>query len=136
MNDVKPMSELKRRALLAKQRLRMGYWQNLEREREELSRRGEMDEREVSAMQKDKFLRDEMMATDAGRAAAEERLYAKVCAILESDADTVSPIGQLIDKKEYMRLDECGRQKYILRLSEKFRELSRRYYLERGAKSV
>ncbi|MFR1564869.1 MAG: hypothetical protein ACLSUT_00315 [Christensenellales bacterium] len=72
-----------------------------------------------------------MLVTDEQRAKKEERLYEKVCNILDKDSDTLSPIGQLIDKEEYQRLDEGGRQKYILELSEKFRELSRRYELER-----
>lgn len=39
MGNEKIMSELKKRALLAKQRLKMGYWQRLERERREMEER-------------------------------------------------------------------------------------------------
>ena len=131
MGNEKIMSELKKRALLAKQRLKMGYWQRLERERREMEERAFIGERNISELQRAKLRRDIMLVTDEPRAKKEERLYEKVCNILDKDSDTLSPIGQLIDKEEYQRLDEGGRQKYILELSEKFRELSRRYELER-----
>ena len=75
------------------------------------------------------------MIIDGDKAKKEEKMYEKVCKILDTDSDTLSPIGQLIDKELYSKMDECGRQKYILELAGKFRELSRRYYLERAAKS-
>ena len=48
MGKVKEMSELKKRALLAKQRLRMGYWEKQERERLEMVNGGSaLDERGI-----------------------------------------------------------------------------------------
>ena len=136
MRSEKAISELKKRALLAKQRLKMGYWQRLERERREMEESSSMGERNITELQRAKIRRDAMFATDEQRFRQEERLYEKVCKILDEDSDTLSPIGQLIDKEKYQKLDECGKQKYILELSKKFRELSRRYYLEHGGKSV
>ena len=127
---------MKKRALLAKQRLKMGYWQRLERERREMEESSSMGERNITELQRAKIRRDAMFATDEQRFRQEERLYEKVCKILDEDSDTLSPIGQLIDKEKYQKLDECGKQKYILELSKKFRELSRRYYLEHVGKSV
>ena len=136
MRSEKAISELKKRALLAKQRLKMGYWQRLERERREMEESSSMGERNITELQRAKIRRDAMFATDEQRFRQEESLYEKVCKILDEDSDTLSPIGQLIDKEKYQKLDECGKQKYILELSKKFRELSRRYYLEHVGKSV
>lgn len=136
MRSEKSLSELKKRALLAKQRLKMGYWQRLERERREMEESSDMCTRNISELQREKIRRDAMCATDEQRYRQEELLYEKVCRILDEDSDTLSPIGQLIDKEKYQKLDECGKQKYILELSKKFRELSHRYYLEHVGKSV
>ena len=126
MRSEKSLSELKKRALLAKQRLKMGYWQRLERERREMEESSDMCTRNISELQREKIRRDAMCATDEQRYRQEEQLYEKVCRILDEDSDTLSPIGQLIDKEKYQKLDECGKQKYILELSKKFRELSHR----------
>ena len=53
MSNCKEIGELKKRALLAKQRLRMGYWQRLERERAEMERtRDDLDERGIEELQR------------------------------------------------------------------------------------
>lgn len=108
MRSEKSLSELKKRALLAKQRLKMGYWQRLERERREMEESSDMCTRNISELQREKIRRDAMCATDEQRYRQEEQLYEKVCRILDEDSDTLSPIGQLIDKEKYQKLDECG----------------------------
>ncbi len=137
MNNSKEPSDLKKRALLAKQRLRMGYWQRLERERAEMEKtRSDLDERGIEEIQRAQYRRDVLKVIDVDKAKREERMYAKVCRILDADSETLSPIGQLIDKELYGKLDEFGKQKYILELAEKFRELSKRYYLEHAGNQV
>ena len=134
----KEYSELKKRALLAKQRLKMGYWQRMEEEKEKnLTKLGETDEniRVVQELAQQKVRRDEHKALCADKADAEELFYCKVCSILERDENTINPIGQLIDKAEFERLDEGNRQRYILRLAQKFRDMRERYYRERSGKS-
>lgn len=131
----KEMSELKKRALLAKQRLKMGYWQKMEADRRRMEEE-RVDDEKITELQRIKLRRDVLFVTDETRAREEERLYARVCEILERDEDTLSPIGQLIDKELYRKLDEAGKQKYVLELSESFRELSRRYYLERESRKM
>ena len=96
----------------------------------------DLDERGIEEIQRAQYRRDVLKVFDVDKAKREERLYAKVCRILDNDSDTLSPIGQLIDKELYGRLDEFGKQKYILELAEKFRELSRRYYLEHAGNHV
>lgn len=136
--SVKEYSELKKRALLAKQRLKMGYWQKMcdERQRtlEQMGNTGE-SVRLVHDMQSEQVRRDEHKALGYDAAAEEEAFYGKVCAILERDENTLNPIGQLIDKNEFERLDADNKQRYILKLSQKFREMRDRYYRERAGKS-
>lgn len=132
-------SELKRRALLAKQRLKMGYWQRMYDEKQRaLSEMGDSGSgaRLVKDLQYEKVRRDESRAFNSDKAKEEEEFYGKVCSILESDENTINPIGQLIDKEEFEKLDADNRQRYILKLSQKFREMRERYYRERASKSV
>lgn len=134
----KAYSELKKRALLAKQRLKLGYWEQLRSEREQmLQQTGETDSARqmVSRLQRAKLSRE--MDEDVGSQSAEkeEKLYLRVCEILEEDEDVMNPIGRLMDKDEYESLDDGGRARYVLELSKKFIELKERYYQERLGKS-
>ena len=130
----KEYSELKKRAMLAKQRLKMGYWQKMYDEKQRaLDKVG--DARQVNELTQEKVRRDELRAMNARGADEEELFYCKVCAILEKDENTTNPIGQLIDKSEFDRLDDNNRQRYILTLAQKFREMRERYYRERAGKS-
>ena len=135
----KQYSELKKRALLAKQRLKMGYWQKMCDEREKALEHmggGEENARLVHDLQQEKVRRDEHKALGYDAAAQDEAFYGKVCAILEQDENTLNPIGQLIDRTQFETLDTDNRQRYILQLSQKFREMRERFYRERAGKSV
>ena len=129
--------ELKKRALLAKQRMRMGYWQAMTEERtkklEELGT-GYASVQLVKEMQLAQVRRDGQLALGSNQAIADEILYKKVCALLDEDEDIVNPLGKLVDRETYDKLDEGNRQKYILDLSKKFCEMKARYYKERAAK--
>lgn len=100
--------ELKKRAWLAKQRLKMGYLNN-------------------AAAGGARVMRSQDESEERG----DETLYRKVCDILDRDELALNPIGQLIDAEVYSELDPAAKQRYILELSEKFRELKDRYYRER-----
>lgn len=134
----KECSELKKRALLAKQRMRLGYWDALRAERERVLREvGENEETKfkISEYQRAKLRRDTDLIVSQSPASVDEALYERVCRILDADEDTTNPIGQLIDQETYRRLDDGGRQRYILELSKKYRELRERYYEERMSKT-
>lgn len=128
------ISELKKRAYLAKQRLRMGYWDKIAGDKRELESKN-TDARAVAELQRARIGRDELMSVDRDRAKKDEKMYEKVCKILDEDENQTGPIGRLIDKELYVSLSEAGKQKYILELAEKFRELSRRYYAEHANKT-
>ncbi len=123
----KQTGELKKRAWLAKQRLKMGYWDSVQRGESDDSMRNDEVKRSVAAA------RARLIETqiDGKAAAREEEMYRKVCEILDCDETTTNPIGQLIDGDLYASLDPSAKQRYILELSEKFRELRERYYREK-----
>ena len=134
----KDCSELKKRALLAKQRMKMGYWQQLLTEKETmLIQAGDSQQAQyiISEVQRARGKRDNNIIVNKESVGRDEEMYIKVCRILDSDTVTTNPIGQLIDKNEYDNLDDSGKQRYILRLSEKFCELKDRYYKERIGKT-
>ena len=135
---MKEYSELKKRALLAKQRLKMGYWNKLDKEREEfLKREGNSleNERKIKEIQRARFIRENIECINKSEITEREKMYVNVCEILDSDEDTCNPIGQLVDYDKYNSLDESGKQRYILWLSKEYNELKQRYYQERLIKS-
>lgn len=116
--------ELKKRCWLAKQRLKMGYFDSLKREKEQSGRQTESS---IAVEYSMRVSRAEVAASSS----ADEKMYRKVCDILDSSEVALNPIGQLIERDVYDRLDATGKQRYVLELSEKFRELQARYYRER-----
>lgn len=128
----KNMNELKRRALLAKQRMKMGYWEQMMRDRDKLLSEtgpGFEAEKRIRDYERERYNR-EFNVIVSPHATEDDKLYEVVCAILESDELIINPIARLIDKKEYEGLDSDGRQRYILELAAKFRELKERYNRE------
>ena len=51
--------------------------------------------------------------------------------MLEEDRIIINPINELIDKKYYETLSLESKQRYILDLSDKYREMKERYDRER-----
>ena len=130
----KEMSEIKRRALLAKQRLKMGYWQRM---REEQDRVAEATNdsaviRSARNARLREFEQQSRRALGDDFAERDERLYGKVRDMLDRDEDVSDPIGRLVDKEVFDSLDDSNKQRYILELSAKFRELKERYYKEKS----
>lgn len=115
--------ELKKRCWLAKQRLKMGYFDSVNGASPQAVNAG------VAACAAD---RPVAVRRTFVTSAEDERMYKQVCDILDDDEVSLNPIGQLIDPSVYDALDAEGKQRYILELSEKFRELRERYYKERA----
>ena len=113
--------EVKKRAQIAKQRLKRGYWESVRRE-------NAAEDRADETVTVKTYVRS---VDHVSAAAPDEKMYKKVCAILDRDEATLNPIGQLIDNDVYTSLDAASKQRYILELSNKFRELKERYYKER-----
>ncbi len=130
----KEMSEIKRRALLAKQRLKMGYWQRMQDEQSRMAdatKNSALIESARSARLRE-FEMDSRRALGDDFAERDERLYGKVRDMLDKDEDVADPIGRLVDRDVFDKLDADNRQRYILELSAKFRELKERYYKEKS----
>lgn len=122
--------ELKRRCWLAKQRLKMGYWESIKSgEQAAQSNTAATAATVNNAVRAGRNAEISTVATSG----ADEKMYKKVCEILSGDEVTLNPIGQLIERNVYDNLDSAGRQRYIFELSEKFRQLQERYYRERTA---
>ena len=132
METLNDKNELKKRALLAKQRLKMGYWQVVKAEKEKsLSNNPNANSLKlISDMQKSKVILNNSLALGCVNTSANEALYIKVCEILNSDEVILNPIGRLVDQNVYQNLDEGGKQKYIFDLSKKYRELKERFHKE------
>lgn len=116
--------ELKKRCWLAKQRLKMGYFDSLKHENPQ-------DESMQSPIAEYSMRAGRLAEVAASTSVADEKMYRKVCDILDSSEIALNPIGQLIERDVYDGLDATGKQRYVLELSEKFRELQERYYRER-----
>lgn len=123
--------ELKKRCWLAKQRLKMGYWESLKREKQEVTENGNISGQALAEQYARVKLRRDVDIAVGAPAVSDEKMYRKVCDILDSNEVTLNPIGQLIDREVYDGLDAAAKQRYILELSDKFRELKERYYRER-----
>lgn len=116
--------ELKKRCWLAKQRLKMGYFDSIKRGQDE-------DSEPSSVTAVAEYAARTRHAEVAASSTADEKMYRKVCDILDSNEVALNPIGQLIERDVYDGLDANGKQRYVLELSEKFRELQERYYREK-----
>jgi hypothetical protein len=134
-----PKSELKTRALLAKQRMKMGYWQQIMCERETMLEKAGENERSkklISEVKREEIRRDAEIILHIDTAGRDEKMYEKVKCILSADELVTNPIGRLIEREIYESMDEEARQRYILKLSSKFRELKERFIKENIGKGI
>lgn len=132
----KEISELKRRAMLAKQRMKMGYWEKMQQEKERMinTKGGTYEAQKLASdMQREKYMRDVSVTVNSIEV-KEEELYKKVKDILDSEEFIINPIARLMDKSKYDCLSGEEKQLYVLELSKKFVELKERYNRERMSK--
>ena len=66
----------------------------------------------------------------------EQELYSKVCKILSRDEVVINPIKELMDNKYYNSLSLEGKQRYMIDLSEKYKEMKSRYQREQEEYAV
>ena len=135
---VREYSDIKKKAMLAKKRMKMGYWQQLQNEKAEMLKNmsgSEEDKKLASEVQREKYKRDASRAINKSTIDKDEQLYQKIKKMLDEDECVINPIGALIDQQVYGNMDESNKQRYILELSAKYRELKDRYYKERMSQS-
>lgn len=129
----KEISELKRRAMLAKQRMKMGYWEKMHQDKQKLMEKGGDTfeaQKLVSDMQREKYQRDVSITVSSAQS-KEEELYKRVKTMLDGNEFVVNPIARLMDKTTYEGLSGEEKQRYVLELSKKFVELKERYNREK-----
>ena len=132
-------SELKKRAMLAKQRMKMGYWQELSRKRNNLLQEVGNTANNLKIIceaQREEISRNANIVINNSQASLDEALYLKVKDILDEDEFLSNPIGRLIDEEKIKVMDERSKEKYVLELGQKYRELKERYFKERMINSV
>ena len=85
---------------------------------------------------KERSIFDQVPYARACFSAKEQELYARVCKLLQRDEVVLNPIKELMDNKYYNSLTQEGKQRYIIDLSEKYKELKNRYEREKEAMVV
>ena len=129
-NTKRPRGELRKIAQSAMRRMKSGYWARAKSDREDAKREAVKDGKNPDVV--DSYFRNKFNAELLVKAIPDEDpMYARVRTLLESDEDVSNPIARLIEQEKYDALDSTGKQRYIMSLSAKYRELSRRYYEER-----
>jgi len=124
---------LKDYAKKAKERLKNGYWTQVNEKRKHLIESASNLGKDTNRVN-DEFKSKLNIELHGGTyiSLENEKLYKKVCEILEKDCDTVSPISQLLDKELMISLDDRARQMYILHLSDKYKEYKAKYFQEKA----
>jgi len=126
-------SSLTKKAKSAKKRLVTGYWDIVNQRKEIALTIDEcvgMDKAAINEYCRETYGADQSGATKVVEMLEDEMLYKKVSDILRSDEVISNPIGLLVDKEKMSSLDERGRTSYVLKMSQKYRELCDRYNAE------
>ena len=123
-------SDFRMLALGAKRRMKDGYWQRTNALRENAIQNMRSQGKNTVIAQNYYITRLSNELYGRKPNGEDDALYKKVCRILENCADTENPIGMLVDKNIYDKLDANSKQRYIFKLADKYRQLKNRYYTE------
>ena len=119
---------IKKYAKKAKKRLVSGFWDSIRQEREVSINNAHEDGERIKKLYA-KLLMHEIYFDSEN--VEDEKLYKKVCSILSSGEFLLNPIGQLIDHKQYDKLDSLGKQNYIIKLTDKYNTMRLRFEREK-----
>lgn len=125
-------SELRLLALNAKRRMKDGYWQKTNVQRINAMENMRAMGKSVTVAQN--YYINKLNAELYGKSkiqCEDDMLYKKVCKILDDCVDITNPIGQLVDREIYDKLDSNAKQRYVFKLADKYRTLKERYYIEK-----
>lgn len=126
-NEMKSLKELAREA---KMRLKTGFWekykQNLKEEMEKAKEKGLSTSKvkEYYAQQVEKTVK-------IGIDEEEELFYQKVKNLLDEEGEVSNALGRLADKEETDKMTYDQRQRYYLRLSDRYLKAVERYKKEK-----
>lgn len=102
----------------AKKRLKSGFWQNYKRDLEgELERAKEQG---ISVSKVKEYYSQKVASEILNDGKSEDDFYEKVKKILDTEGEVSDIIGRLTDKNEFDSLSYEEKQKYTLKLSEKY----------------
>ena len=60
----------------------------------------------------------------------DEKLYNKVCQILNDNIDCIDPLGKIIDFEKLNKLSNIEKDRYIINLRDKYLDMKNRYLKE------
>ena len=122
------ISEFKKLANMAKQRLKQGDYTDAKRLKNNFYNSYYF--KNVSAIKRLNAELNFVLINDDETKAFNKKVFD----LLSKNEDILSPIGKLCDKEIYSKLNEYEKQNYILRLSEKFIKAKELYYKELNKK--
>lgn len=123
---------LKDYARLAKKRMGSGYWEQIRQERADyIKNNSDENADKINHLYEKRLMREIYYTANQDK---DEELYRKVCNILDKDGYVINPISQLIDHDEFDNMDFASRQTYLIKLTDKYKELRERYDKEREFK--
>ncbi len=119
---------IKKFAKSAKKRLGSGFWNSIRQEREESILSAKENGDRVRKLYAKRLMHEIYFDSEN---IEDEKLYKKVCLLLSANEFLLNPIGRLIDHKQYDKLDDVGKQTYIIKLTDKYNMMRSRYEREK-----
>ncbi len=123
------MEDLKFIAKEAKKRLKTGFWEEHRDKISSIKDRAKTEGIESSNIVK--YYQTTVIREVKPKSDETEAFYTKVKAILDSVGEVSDIIRRLIDTETYNSLPYDRKQKYVMELSEKYREALKRYKREK-----
>lgn len=111
-------------------RLKNRFWQDYKKEMESEKQKASDDGLQPSAIEK--YYRAQVVRSVRGRAEEDESFYDEVKTMLDRYGRPADALDRLMDKEYFASLSYTERERYLLRLSEKYLAAVARYDEERG----
>ncbi len=114
----------------ARARMKSGFWEKIRVEKEQAIAKA-LETGQNTKLIEAQFKRKIKIAIcdkdEEKQILEDEAFYEKVCDVLESNDLLMNPLAKLIDHDVYDCLSEQDKQKYILKLSDRFVKMKQRY---------
>ena len=121
----------------AKKRLKSGYWNKVEVDRQKYIDKYYQEGDDVEQLN---FMFQQIIAREINAVSKprtkEDEFYKKVVKLLSENEYVLNPIMRLIDHDIYDNLSDVAKQNYIYELTDKYNEMKQRYEDEQKSKAV
>ena len=124
------MKSLKQLAREAKMRLKTGFWENYKKNLAEEMERAKEEGLSTSKV-KEYYTQQVEKTVKIGVDEQEEVFYNKVKTLLDEEGEVSNALGRLADKEETDNMTYEQRQRYYLRLSDRYLKAVERYKKEK-----